>query len=147
MYHTFTNELLYRLCLVLRLPATPMFATSEVISSSFLTTMQRSVVGQCQPQSKRAAVVSSPRKRPYSCSPLSSVRNISRTQMRKSLISQFIWTNASPVNSYHEQVERGKIKISLTNAWPAILYDESMTDDNELSGLFRSETLLRVGYD
>jgi hypothetical protein len=50
-------------------------------------------------------------------------------------------------NSYREQVERGKIKMSLSGTWPAILYDESMVDNNnQLSGLFRSETLLRVGF-
>ena len=52
----------------------------------------------------------------------------------------------STVNSYCEQVEQGQIKISLTNTWPAILYDESMVDDCKFSGLFRSETLLHVGH-
>jgi hypothetical protein len=47
--------------------------------------------------------------------------------------------------SYREKVERNQVKLSLTHTWPAILYDESMfDDDNEFSGLFRSETLLRV---
>ena len=48
-------------------------------------------------------------------------------------------------SSYCEQVERNEIKLSLSGTWSAILYDESMAeDDNELTGLFRSETLLRV---
>ena len=39
--------------------------------------------------------------------------------------------------------------MSLSGTWPAILYDEGMVnnggdDDSELTGLFRSETLLRV---
>ena len=47
--------------------------------------------------------------------------------------------------SYREQVERNIIKLSLSGTWSAILYDESMVEsDNELAGLFRSETLLRV---
>lgn len=51
-------------------------------------------------------------------------------------------TNA---DSYREGVERGQIKISLSGTWPAIFYDETMVeDDDELTGLFRSETLLRV---
>jgi len=37
------------------------------------------------------------------------------------------------------------IKVSLSGTWPAILYDESKVEaNNELTGLFRSETLLRV---
>ena len=37
------------------------------------------------------------------------------------------------------------MKLSLTGTWSAILYDETMVeDDDELCGLFRSETLLRV---
>ncbi|KAF9643823.1 hypothetical protein BDM02DRAFT_3191156 [Thelephora ganbajun] len=48
--------------------------------------------------------------------------------------------------TYCEQVERNKIKLSLSGTWPAILYDEAMVEaDNELIGLFRSETLLRCG--
>ncbi|KAF9785688.1 hypothetical protein BJ322DRAFT_1188188 [Thelephora terrestris] len=48
--------------------------------------------------------------------------------------------------AYREKVERNQIKLSLTDTWPAILYDESMLDDDdELAGLFRSETLLRCG--
>lgn len=47
---------------------------------------------------------------------------------------------------YREQVERNIIKITLSNTWSAILYDEDMVDEaSELSGLFRSETLLRCG--
>ena len=47
--------------------------------------------------------------------------------------------------SYREQVERNKIKLSLSGTWSAVLYDESMAEANsELTGLFRSETLLRV---
>ncbi|KAF9778132.1 hypothetical protein BJ322DRAFT_1114383 [Thelephora terrestris] len=43
-------------------------------------------------------------------------------------------------------VERNQIKLSLTDTWPAILYDENMVnDEDELAGLFRSETLLRCG--
>ena len=48
-------------------------------------------------------------------------------------------------HSYREKVERNQIKLSLSDTWPAILYDKSMIDDDdELAGLFRSETLLRV---
>ena len=47
--------------------------------------------------------------------------------------------------SYREQVERGQIKVSLSGTWSAILYDKSMVvAGDELTGLFRSETLLRV---
>ncbi|KAF9643155.1 hypothetical protein BDM02DRAFT_3192109 [Thelephora ganbajun] len=47
---------------------------------------------------------------------------------------------------YCEQVERNKIKLSLSGTWPAILYNEAMVEaDNELIGLFRSETLLWCG--
>jgi len=50
-------------------------------------------------------------------------------------------------HSYCEQVERNQIKISLSGTWSTILYDESIVEvDNELSGLFRSETLLRVCF-
>ena len=58
--------------------------------------------------------------------------------------------NTSPADvsqccSYREQVERNNIKLSLSGTWSAILYDENMVEaDNELVGLFRSETLLRV---
>ena len=46
---------------------------------------------------------------------------------------------------YRELVERNKIKVSLSGTWPAVLYDESMIEaGDELAGLFRSETLLRV---
>jgi hypothetical protein len=42
-------------------------------------------------------------------------------------------------------VDQNKIKVSLSGKWSAILYEESIIqDDNELIGLFRSETLLRV---
>ncbi|KAF9784523.1 hypothetical protein BJ322DRAFT_1109240 [Thelephora terrestris] len=48
--------------------------------------------------------------------------------------------------AYREKVERNQIKFSLSGTWSAILYDESMAeDDDELAGLFRSETLLRCG--
>ena len=48
-------------------------------------------------------------------------------------------------SSYCEQVERNEIELSLSGTWPAILYDESMVEeDREVAGLFRSETLLRV---
>ncbi|KAF9786832.1 hypothetical protein BJ322DRAFT_1019413 [Thelephora terrestris] len=47
---------------------------------------------------------------------------------------------------YREKVERSQIKLSLTGTWSAILYNESMLeDDDELAGLLRSETLLRCG--
>ena len=47
--------------------------------------------------------------------------------------------------SYRELVERNKIKMTLSGVWPAILYDESIADaEDELAGLFKSETLLRV---
>ena len=90
----FTDELPHRLCMVLTLPVTLTSVTSGTVSSSFLTTMRKSVVGWCQQQSKRAAVVSSPRKQPFFSFPLLSVRNISRIQMRKTLLCRFIWQTA-----------------------------------------------------
>ena len=57
----------------------------------------------------------------------------------------FILADSLQRHSYREQVERNKIKLSLSGTWSAILYDESMVEaNNELIGLFRSETLLRV---
>lgn len=49
-------------------------------------------------------------------------------------------------SAYREGVERNQIKLFLSGTWPAILYDEDMTEhNNEFAGLFRSETLLQCG--
>ena len=62
------------------------------------------------------------------------------------MLSCYKWQVTNP-HSYREKVERNQIKLSLSETWPAILYDEEMVDeDNELLGLFRSETLLRISW-
>ena len=76
--------------------------------------------------------------------PLQSVTNTSKILQCKFTHDSTL-TDNSQYHSYREQVERNQIKLSLSGTWSAILYDEDMTEaDDELAGLFRSETLLRV---
>lgn len=57
----------------------------------------------------------------------------------------YMHTNIITLNDrYLASYERGNIKLTLEQ-WPAIFYDESLIEnDDELAGLFRGETLVRV---
>ena len=106
--------------------------------------MQRDVVGQCQQRLRRLTTASSRNAQRGSSFPLQSVTNTSKILQCKFTHDSTL-TDNSQYHSYRKQVERNQIKLSLSGTWPAILYDEGMTEaDDELAGLFRSETLLRV---
>jgi len=119
---------------------------SDAISLSSPTMMRRNAVGQCQQQSPRPSVVSSRSVQHGSSCLWKNAKNTLKIQNCKPpLHTSNSDRRLTDISSYREQVERGNIKLLLSGAWPAILYDESMIeDDNELPGLFRSETLLRV---
>ena len=105
--------------------------------------MRSNVAGRCQQRSRRPTAVSNQNARRDSSCLLQNEKNTSMIQQRE--FCDLIPTGNLCYCSYREQVERNIIKLSLSGTWSAILYDESMVEsDNELSGLFRSETLLRV---
>ena len=46
---------------------------------------------------------------------------------------------------YLELYEKGEKTLKLDQSWPAVFYDEDLIEsDDELSGLFKGETLVRV---
>ena len=106
--------------------------------------MRRDVVGRCQQRSRRLTVASSRNAQHGSSFPLQSVTNTLKIPQCKFTHNSTL-TDNSQYCSYREQVERNQIKLSLSGTWPAILYNKDATKANdELAGLFRSKTLLRV---
>ena len=128
-------------------PATLMSTQSNQISSSSPMTMPKSVVGICRQRSTNLSVESSRTPRRDSSFPSLNVTSTLRTLRRECFTCVIVWTDNSRCCRYREKVERNEIKLSLTDTWSAILYDEEMVEDgDELTGLLRSETLLRVFF-